>query len=335
MRIAFNAQPVQGICSGLCQSCCGVSAAPIPIILSSVDIGYAILVSYILRESNDDDLLNTTALVIAVFAESQATNISVHDKVTLCCIIRRARYELGRFGGLFGGSLLAGFPWCFTRGARVASELKALEDRVLRVAVAACTTSSQKSFLSSSLAATWARPQLADLLLIKRVDAITPANDERKMGDDMDTVTTQEVQELLHSRALERSQPQSANTMYAAPPQSAWHFSPQERWHAPVPAPVQAAPVASHDMPVVGAGAVATEPAAAARLKDGEAGEDRDDGEDGDDGEEGDVQVVEADGEEEACVEAEVRDDGDQNEAGDDEGNIVEDVDEGQFDHED
>jgi hypothetical protein len=120
--------------------------------------------------------------------------------------------------------------------------------------------------LSDALSATWARPQLADLLLIKRVDAITPANDERKMGDDMDTVSTQEVQELLHSRALERRQPQSANTMYAVPPQqSGWHFSPQERWHAPpppppapAPAPVIAAPVASHAMAVVDAGATAS-----------------------------------------------------------------------------
>lgn len=231
LRISFNAHPSKGICSGLCQSCCGVVKEPIPLILSNVDVGFAVLLSYIMREVSDDALLNTTAHVIAIFVESQSNNISLEDKVNLCCIVRRARYELGRVGGLFGGSILSGFPWCFTRGSKVASELRAVEARILNVAEAACTSSEQRSFLSDSLSAVWARPQLSDLLLIKRIDALTPANDERKMGDDMDTVSTQEVQELLHSRALERRQPVSANTMYAVPPSSGWQAQP--RGYAP------------------------------------------------------------------------------------------------------
>jgi hypothetical protein len=261
LRIAFNAQPVQGICAGLCQSCCGVSSQPIPIILTNVDVGYAVLLSYILRESNDDELLNTTGHVIAIFTESQSTNISLQDKITMCCIIRRARFELGRVCGLFGGSFLSGFPWGLTRGARVASELKALEARIVKVAEAACTTSAQRSFLTDSLSATWARPQLSDLLLIKRINSLTPANDERKMGDDMDTVSTHEVQELLHSRALERRQPQSVNTMYASPSQVEWHFSPHERWHA-APA-IAVVPIA---LPVVDDAAVTTVAASASTL---------------------------------------------------------------------
>lgn len=242
LRISFNAHPQQGLCSGLCQSCCGVAQEPIPIILTNVDVGFAVLLSHIMREVNDDSLLNTTAFVVAIFAESQSMNISLEDKVTLCCVIRRVRYELGS-GTLFGGAFLSGFPWFFTRGARISSELKAIEARVLAVAEAGCTTPAHRDFLSQSLAAAWSRPQLADLLLIKRIDALTPANDERKMGDDMDTVSTQEVQELLHSRALERRQPNSANTMYAVPPAAGWYAAPQARWHAPPPPPVQAVPM--------------------------------------------------------------------------------------------
>jgi hypothetical protein len=83
LQVAFNAQPVQGICSGFCQSCCGVSALPIPIILTNVDVGYAVLFSYILRECNDDALLNTTANVIAVF-QSHSRRMS-HCKTRSRC----------------------------------------------------------------------------------------------------------------------------------------------------------------------------------------------------------------------------------------------------------
>ena len=142
-------------------------------------------------------------------------------QVILLCVLRRALYELGRVGGLCGGSLLAGFPWFYTRGSKVAAELKIIEARVLAIAQAACVTDAQKTFLSDSLAAVWARPLLTDLLLIARLDALTPANDERKMGDYSDTVSTQEIQQLLQLRGLERAQPKGANTMSSGPPPSA------------------------------------------------------------------------------------------------------------------
>jgi hypothetical protein len=222
LRIAFNAPTATGVFGFCCETCCCAPRTPTPIVLTHVDIGFAVLVSFIMRELADDAVLNTTANVIAVFAESQSSIVSLYDVVNFCCVIRRVLYELGRVGGLFGGSSLAGFPWCFTRASRVAAELRAIEARTLKVARAVCVTDAHRKFLSDSLAVVWARPLLADLLFIKRVDSLFPANDERKPGDYSDTVSTRDVQQLLQSRNLRRPQPpQATNTMASAPPLTA------------------------------------------------------------------------------------------------------------------
>ena len=226
LRIAFNAPVPKGIFGFCCKTCCCAPRTPTPMILTHVDIGFAVLVAFIMRELTDDALLHTTANVIAVLAESQSSMFSLFDIINFCCIIRRALYELGRVGGLFGGSSLAGFPWCCSRASRVAAELRVIEARTLKVAHASCVTAAHREFLSDSLAAVWARPLLADLLFINRVDSLFPANDERKPGDYGDTVRTQDVQQLLQSRNLRRPQPrpyqpQAANTMASGPPLTA------------------------------------------------------------------------------------------------------------------
>ena len=217
LRIAFNAPTPKGIFGFCCKTCCGAPSTPTPIILTHVDIGFAVLVSFIMRESTEDALLHTTAYAMAVFAESQSSNLSVLDLVVMSCIIRRVLHELGRVGGCFGGSSLAGFPWCCSRGSSVASELRTIEARILKVARAACLSDSHRRLLSDSLASVWARPLLSELLLIKHLDSLYPANFERKVGDYGDTVNTVDVQNLLQSRNLQRARPQAASAMCVGP----------------------------------------------------------------------------------------------------------------------
>jgi hypothetical protein len=234
LRIAFNAPAPKGLCGFCCRICCSAPSAPTPIILNHVDIGFAVLVSFIMRELNDDALLNTTAYVIAVFVESQSANLSVLDLIIISCIIRRVLHELGRVGGCCGGSTLAGFPWCFSRESRVASELRGIEARILKVARASCKTSAHRKLLLDSLGAVWARPLLSDLLLINRIESLLPANEERKLGDYSDTVSSQEIQQLLQFRNLQRAQPQqpqAASTMNLGPSPSAPNSTASSTYH--------------------------------------------------------------------------------------------------------
>ena len=66
-----------------------------------MDIGFAVLVSFIIRELDDEAVLHTTAYVIALFVESQSANLSVLDLINLSCIIRRVLFLLG--GSIFAG----------------------------------------------------------------------------------------------------------------------------------------------------------------------------------------------------------------------------------------
>jgi hypothetical protein len=223
LRIAFNAPAAHGVCSWICQTWCEAPKLCTPIVLTHVDIGFAILVSHILRELSDDSKLNTTAHLISLFVECHKSNLSISDHVVLCCIIHRVLYELGRFGGFCGGSSLAGFPWCFNRGSRVVRELKAIESKILFTARLSCSSDRQREFLSKSLDDVWSRPLLNDMLFVEDMNELMPANSERIHGDYTDTVSNPDVDRMLHLRGMERQTPTAAHTMNPGRPINQQH----------------------------------------------------------------------------------------------------------------